>query len=45
MKTTNSWQSLAYSPLGAVIAITNETHLLITTLPSSSPAPYWTYSL
>ena len=43
--TRNVWQSLAYSPLDAEvspIANTNETHLLITALPSSS-VPCWTY--
>jgi len=46
--TRNAWQSLAYSPLGAVespLANTNETHSLLTDrrLAYSSPAPYWTY--
>jgi len=39
-----AWQSLAYSPLGAVespLANTNETHLLTDRrLAYSSPAPY-----
>jgi len=45
-QTRNVWQSLAYSPLDAIVLPPSEyqwKHLLIAALPSN-PAPYWTYT-